>query len=132
MRYSFDDEGIHQRYGVIFKKEINLTYARIQDIHLTSGVIQRWFGLADIQIQTASGSAGAEMTIVGIPEFEELRDFLYGKMRGVRKVGEAQPAKAVPQEVDDLHGGETVELLEDILSEIKAARVALEKQKPKA
>ena len=84
MRYRFTDEGVSMRWGVLFRREINLTYARIQDIHLTSNFVERWLGLARIQIQTASGSAKAEMTIEGVPEFEALRDFLYSRMRGAR------------------------------------------------
>ncbi len=84
MRYRFDDEGVAMSWGVLFRREINLAYARIQDIHLTSNVVERWLGLARIQIQTASGSARAEMTIEGIRESRLLRDFLYSRMRGAR------------------------------------------------
>jgi uncharacterized membrane protein YdbT with pleckstrin-like domain len=84
MRYDFDGEGISMRWGILFRREITLTYARIQDIHLTSNILERWLGLARIQIQTASASASAEMTIEGLHEFEAVRDFLYSKMRGVR------------------------------------------------
>ena len=73
LRYRFDEEGIAMRWGILFRKEITLTYARIQDIHLQSNFVERWLGLARIQIQTASGSAKAEMTIEGIPEFEVIR-----------------------------------------------------------
>jgi putative membrane protein len=84
LRYRFDEEGILMRWGILFRREVNLTYARIQDIHLVSNVVERWLGLARIQIQTASGSARAEMTIEGIREFELLRDFLYSRMRGAQ------------------------------------------------
>ena len=84
LRYRFDEEGIHMKVGILFRREINVTYARIQDIHLSSGFIQRWLGLADVQIQTASGTAGAELTIEGFKEFEAIRDFLYVRMRGAR------------------------------------------------
>ena len=84
MRYRFDDEGISMRWGALFRREIHLTYARVQDIHLASNVVERWLGLARIEIQTASGSAKAEMTLEGIPEFEAVRDFLYARMRGMR------------------------------------------------
>src|SRR6185436_14661049 len=63
LRYRFDEEGIHMRVGILFRREVNLTYARIQDIHLRSGIIQRWFGFANVEAQTASGSAGAELVI---------------------------------------------------------------------
>src|SRR5467141_1598014 len=82
LRYRFDAEGIHMKVGLLFRREINLTYARIQDIHLRSGVIQRWFGLASVEIQTASGSTGAELVIEGFKEYEVIRDFLYTRMRG--------------------------------------------------
>jgi uncharacterized membrane protein YdbT with pleckstrin-like domain len=84
LRYRFDNEGIHMKVGILFRREVNVTYARIQDIHLSSGIIQRWLGLADVQIQTASGTAGAELTIEGFKEFEAIRDFLYARMRGAR------------------------------------------------
>jgi putative membrane protein len=84
LRYRFDDEGMHMRWGILFRREVNLTYARVQDIHLRSGLIQRWLGLADVLIQTASGSATPEMTIEGIRDYEGLRDLLYSRMRGVR------------------------------------------------
>src|SRR5882762_8799252 len=82
LRYRFDDEGIHMKVGILFRRETNLTYARIQDIHLRSGIIQRWLGLANVQIQTASGSSGPELVIEGFKEFEAIRDFLYTRMRG--------------------------------------------------
>jgi putative membrane protein len=85
LRYEFDGEGVTMRWGILFRREISLTYARIQDIHLTSNVVERWLGLARIQIQTASGSAGAEMTIEGLRDFEMIRDGLYSRMRGVRE-----------------------------------------------
>jgi len=61
---------------------VHLTYRRIQDIHLTRNLIQRWLGLATVSIQTASGSSTPEMSIEGILQAEALRDFLYAKMRG--------------------------------------------------
>ena len=54
LRYRFDEEGIHMKVGILFRREINLTYARIQDIHLRSGLIQRWLGLADVQHPAAA------------------------------------------------------------------------------
>ena len=94
MRYRFDDEGVSMRWGILFHREINLTFARIQDIHLVSNVVERWLGLARIKIQTASGSAKAEMTVEGIAEYEALRDFLYARMRGTRGGSTASPLPA--------------------------------------
>lgn len=84
LRYQFDSEGVSMRWGVLFRREISLTYSRLQDIHLSSNLVERWLGLAKVQLQTASGSAAAEMTIEGFQEFEAIRDFLYTRMRGAR------------------------------------------------
>jgi putative membrane protein len=81
MRYRFDREGISKSWGILFRHQTVLNYARIQDVHLRSNVIERWLGLARIEIQTAS-SSGAELTLEGLPEFEAVRDFLYSRMRG--------------------------------------------------
>ena len=124
MRFRFDAEGVHMRWGILFRRQINLTYARIQDIHLTSGFIQRWLGLADIKIQTASGSSGAEMTLEGLIEFEAVRDFLYTRMRGYRdRTAHEEPARGAGAD-----GGQAVALLRDAIDELRATRIALERQ----
>ena len=84
LRYEFDHNGLTVRWGVLFRREITLTYARIQDIHLVSNLVERWLGLGRVQIQTASGKSGAEATIEGLPDFEPVRDALYAVMRGAR------------------------------------------------
>ena len=134
LRYRFDEEGIHMRVGVLFRREVNLTYARIQDIHLRSGFIQRWLGLADIQIQTASGSAGAELVIEGFKEFEAIRDFLYTRMRGYQRkaadaaASTARTAQALPAERSEGEGDEMVALLLNIRDEVRRTRELLEQR----
>jgi uncharacterized protein len=95
MRYKFTDEGISMRWGILFRREVIINYARIQDIHIRSNIVERWLGLAKVLVQTASGNAGAEMTLEGFKEFEAVRDFLYSKMRGVKDPHHLRPA-AVP------------------------------------
>jgi uncharacterized membrane protein YdbT with pleckstrin-like domain len=134
LRYRFDDEGIHMRVGILFRKEVNLTYARIQDIHLRSGFIQRWLGLADIQIQTASGSAGAELVIEGFREFEAIRDFLYTRMRGYQQQPASSALDAAPAtpELSATRSGESgdemVALLLNIRDELRRTRELLEQR----
>jgi len=130
LRYEFDDEGVSMRWGVLFRREISLTYARIQDIHLNSNVVERWLGLARIQVQTASGSAGAEMTIEGLPDFERIRDMLYVRMRGARSLAPSAPPNgalaaqaSMPRSAgrDDL-----TSTMRELAAELRAVRLALE------
>src|SRR5688572_4478152 len=92
LRYKFTAEGLSMSWGILFRRETIINYARIQDIHLRSNVVERWLGLGRILVQTASGNSGAEMTIEGIKEFELVRDFLYSRMRGVSDPAHAQTA----------------------------------------
>ncbi len=124
LRYEVDQEGITMRWGILFRREVSLTYARIQDIHLTSNVVERWLGLAKIQVQTASGSAAAEMTIEGLPRFGAVRDFLYSRMRGARdrtSAGAGEAAGALPGASAD----QLAEVLRDIAAEVRSLRRAL-------
>jgi putative membrane protein len=84
MRYRFDDTGVSMSWGFFFRHEVHLTYRRLQDIHVTKNIVERWMGLAKVPIQTASGSSGATMKIEGIRNPEALRDYLYNRMRGSR------------------------------------------------
>jgi putative membrane protein len=135
LRYRFDAEGIHIKVGLLFRKEVNLTYARIQDIHLRSGILQRWLGLANLEVQTASGSQSAELVIEGFKEFEAIRDFLYTRMRGYHAHPMAvSPALATAPGVPSAHAadGEVVSLLLEIRDEIRRTREALAGEKPGA
>jgi membrane protein YdbS with pleckstrin-like domain len=129
MRYRFDQQGVMMRWGILFRRETVLAYARIQDIHLTSNVVERWFGLARIQISTASGSAAAEMTIEGLREFELVRDFLYAQMRGA---GATAPAPAGAVRVEGAAMAAVCDALHRVSDDLRAVRVALEASRGKA
>lgn len=131
LRYRFDDEGISMRWGILSRREINLTYARIQDIHLRSNFVERWLNLARIEVQTASGSSGAEMTLEGLHEFEAIRDFLYDRMRG----GSGGSNEDVPASgrlatgaIDQSVALQLTEMLQGVTAELKAIRGVLENQ----
>lgn len=135
LRYRFDDDGIHARWGVLFRREVNLSYARIQDLHLTSGLLQRWLGLADVQVQTASGSATPELVIEGFKNHEAIRDFLYTRMRGYRRDGAPSPRRAAAGatapaaaigSTDTVSDGLAASLRE-VAVELRATRAALER-----
>ncbi|AGC41895.1 hypothetical protein MYSTI_00545 [Myxococcus stipitatus DSM 14675] len=122
LRYALDEEGITMRWGILFRREVSLTYARIQDIHLSSNVVERWLGLACIQIQTASGNAQAEISIEGLQEFEAMRDLLYSKMRGTRE----RPVPAGPTAGQAAGGPEALTAaLREVAAEVRALREEL-------
>lgn len=139
MRYRFGDDGISMSWGILFRREVIVNYARIQDIHLQSNLVERWFGLARILVQTASGSSSAEMTIEGLKEFELLRDFLYARTRGVkdhhpgrfdathRLTGKPDASVPATASTDELAA-----TLREVTGELRAIRGLLEKRKPES
>ena len=131
MRYKFSDDGISMSWGILFRRQTIVNYARIQDIHLRSNIVERWLGLARILIQTASGSQSAELTIEGIKEFELLRDFLYARMRGVKDTKGSTPVQATVGTgtgAGTRAGDELTAALRDAVRELRAVRELLEKR----
>ncbi len=122
MRYRFDAEGIHMRWGILIRREIMLNYSRIQDIQLRSNFVERWLGLTRIEIQTASGSAGSEMVLEGLLNFVAVRDFLYSRMRGGRGAGGMDAPQPV-RPAESLAG-----VLGEIAGELRAIRQAIEQR----
>lgn len=131
LRYHLDAEGVSMRWGVLSQREIVLNFARIQDIHLTSNVVERWLGLAKIHIQTASGSASAEMVLEGLEDPEEMRDFLYSRMRGGEQTGsessESSRGRRPSSDEDAL-----VAALSEVAAELRALRADLNERLSRA
>ncbi len=125
LRYTFTQEGVSMKWGRLFRREIILNYARIQDIHLRSNLVERWLGLSRILVQTASGSAGAEMTIEGLKEYEEVRDFLYSKMRGVSDPSESPAASTAAFAAARASDAELAETLREVARELQRTREAV-------
>lgn len=125
LRYRFDEQGVSMRWGILFRREITLNYSRIQDIHLASNIVERWLGLGRVQVQTASGAAAAEMTIEGLREYEAVRDYLYSRMRGARRLGRPPTAATARPRT---HGSDDAlaAALREVASELAAVRRALE------
>ncbi len=120
LRYRFDAEGISACWGILFRREIYLTYRRIQDIHVTRNLFERWLGIGKVEIQTAAGRSSAELTIEGLQDWDAVRDFLYAHMRGARAEGGTASAGTAGE-------GEVIALLRAIHSELEGARAALER-----
>lgn len=118
--YRFTDEGIATGVGLLFRREQQLTYARMQDIHVSQNVLERWLGIGTVTVQTAGAGTQGNLSIVGVRDVEAVRDFLYAKLRGVR----ADDAQAhVPE------APETERVLAEIRDALTAAARALEENR---
>ena len=84
LRYELQDSGIRMSCGLLFRKEVIVAYRRIQDIHVSHNMFQRWLGISNVSIQTASGNAMPEIVVEGVQAPDQLRDWLYERMRGAK------------------------------------------------
>ncbi len=134
LNYRFDDEGVTMSWGALFKREISLTYSRIQDIHVQSNAVERWFGLSRLLVQTASGSAKAEMKVEGLLELSAVRNFMYSRMRGARTAaptGAVGATAAAPRATAPAATADSAALaatLRKIAREVTAIREELERR----
>jgi putative membrane protein len=104
--------------GLFFRKEVVVAFRRIQDIHVSRNLLQRWLGIASVSIQTASGNAMPEIVLEGMTDEEAIRDWLYERMRGAKGHPTSRissDAKGVAVSLQGTsHADETTELLRGI------------------
>lgn len=124
LRYAFGDEGVTVSWGILFRQESYVPYRRIQDLHVRRSFLERWLGIATVDVQTASGSASAEIQLEGLEDHDAVRDFLYRRMRGLEAEAEARP----DAQADAGGEAEVVGLLRSIKDELEQTRRALEAQ----
>ncbi|MHA1862739.1 MAG: PH domain-containing protein [Candidatus Thorarchaeota archaeon] len=81
---------IYVRKGIINVTKKHVPFRTITNISSRAGVIDRLFGIGNVEIQTAgysggpTGQAGPEEKLEGIVAFEELTHFVLGELRKFR------------------------------------------------
>jgi hypothetical protein len=70
--------------GVLVRRLSVVPYGRMQFLDVTAGPIDRWFGLATVQLHTAAATSDARIPGLPLPEAQRLRDRLaaLGEARG--------------------------------------------------
>ncbi len=111
----------------------DLTYNRIQDIHLRSNLFERWLGLARIEIQTAGGGGRPEMTLEGLQAYADVRDFLYACARRDDPTSFTTPQHALPAHGQTTDSTDLASTLREVAAELHLIRqlIEAERHKPK-
>jgi len=117
LEYSFDQQGITVAWGRLARREINVLYERIQDFHLKVNFVERKLGLARLAIQTASGDSSAEITLVGLQEYEAIQRFLQRRTR---------QQQATPTRPAEEHARVLADILTQVTAELRGLRQDLE------
>ncbi len=124
INYVLEDDKIIVTKGVWWKTKSFVPYNRITNVNIYQGPISRHFGLGKLSIQTAGfsgtssrGGKVAEAVILGIKNFEEIKDVVMNFVKGMKP--EAVEAEAEIKPSKDIN--------QQILAELRKIRKALEK-----
>jgi hypothetical protein len=132
VEYFIENDSLKMQAGVVWKKNITIPYSKITNIDITSGPMQRKFGVATIHVQTAGygGQQGQkpELKINGIKDPIKIRDIIIENIRNSEKGFEAVRTidKNKEFQISDNLDSQSM-ILKDILNELKNISKKLEK-----
>jgi uncharacterized protein len=78
--YLLREKDISYKTGIIFYKQISVTFNRIQHVEVSQGILGKLFGLSSVKIFTAGGSA-SDLSIPGLlsSDAQKLKAFISEK-----------------------------------------------------
>ncbi len=82
LRYAFAHDGLVIKSGILQRIERHIPYEHIQNVDMTRTVVHRLLGVADVIIQTASGSEPeATLRVLSLAAAEDVRERLFRERR---------------------------------------------------
>jgi uncharacterized membrane protein YdbT with pleckstrin-like domain len=128
--YIVTDRSLRVRQGIWSTHELTTTFANIQEIRVTSGPIQKFLGLADLEVHSAGGGGGGPhgggeghvARFGGLDNANEIRDYVVDCLRRYRDSGLGEATKHAEAE-----NQRALAAAEAVLAETRALRAALGK-----
>lgn len=79
--YLLREKDISYKRGLIFYKQISVTFNRVQHVEVSQGILAKMFGLSSVKIFTAGGSA-SDLSIPGLltGDAQKLKAFISEKI----------------------------------------------------
>jgi len=122
LSYEIQDDEVIVRVGIWTRSVKHVPYRTVTNLTVKRDILDRWlFGLGTLNIQTAgmSGQTGAEESLVGLTNVQEVYELVVTELRRFR--GGMAPTAA------EVEGEPSVaDALNAILTEVRAIRQALE------
>jgi len=91
--YVMSGRSIRIRRGIWTIKEVSITFENVQNVRVSQGPLQRYFGIADVLIETAGasssegGGVGNQGRIEGVADAPAIRDQIMQRVRASRSAG---------------------------------------------
>ena len=82
LRYQIKDSELIVTEGIFFRRNRTVPVSRIQNIDLTQNPLHRIFGVAEVRVETASGTeAEATLRVLSLARVEQLREGIFDRER---------------------------------------------------
>jgi membrane protein YdbS with pleckstrin-like domain len=114
--YRFTDDEVEYRRGVFFQQTTTVPYNRITNVGISQGPLQRLVNAGSVGIHTAGygGQMGAELTVGGVSDFEDIQEQILASVRA-RPATATEGEEAVePIDTRPEHGDESSEMLGEL------------------
>ena len=111
--YVFTDRSLRIRRGIWVIRETTITFENVQNVEVAQGPVQRYFGIADVIVQTAGGgaskksshggdrSSGTHVGILqGLDNADTVRDLILDRVRKGRTAGLGDEHATTPGHAD--------------------------------
>lgn len=97
--YVMTSRSLRIRRGIWLIHETTITFENVQNVEINQGPLQRYFGIADVHVDTAGGggergdkhgslaSAGHRGLIEGVGNAARIRDLILARLRQSKKAG---------------------------------------------
>jgi membrane protein YdbS with pleckstrin-like domain len=143
--YIVTDRSLRIRQGILAFEETTLTFANVQNVSIRQGPVERWFGFANVLVETAGGGGSAAQKekaiaegghrglIRGLETAEEVKQLIREAVVRQGGAGLGDPHEAKGKEAPagpSLALAEAAPALREVLDEVKALRAALAKPVP--
>jgi membrane protein YdbS with pleckstrin-like domain len=136
--YVLSDRSMRIRRGIWTIHETTITFENVQNVKIQQGPVQRYFGIADVMVETAGGGAKGHQQKPGAPkahtglieavgDAHRIRDLIMAKVRQSRSAGLGDDLPPVSHRADAGSPAWTnkhVELLREIRDEVQRLRRA--------
>jgi len=136
--YVVTDRSLRIREGLWKVQERTMTFSNIQNVSIRQGPVQRFFGIADLRVQTAGG--GGKMGddddqgsadhlhlgyFRGVANADEIRDAVLARLRRLRSSGLGDPEEPTQPAPASGPAPDAFEAAQELLSEVRSLAGAL-------
>lgn len=75
-RYRLGEEALDLAHGVFWRQTSSMPYHRLQQVDVGQGPLERWLGMATVQLRSAAATTDATLPGIALTEVDELRSRL--------------------------------------------------------